>query len=760
MRRLLLLACCAIIATIIAYFALGRGERAPTPLEQRVPDVARDSATSESETLRLDSALDGSFGAQPALRARAGEARLVGRVVDESRRALAQASIRVFALDVGPPKRGADAERRRQAGRAHAVVATSASDGSFELIASSIAGRLLRLEVETQDHRGAFAQDLSDEFEPSRSQIHEGDNDLGDLVVRFDGAILGSVHLNDGVAVRGATVELRAQGRCIVSSTSREDGTFALACVPSGTYLLEAVEPEAGRACQREIALAPRECIDDLELVIERASAVTGVVVDDDGAPVSAQLVRGCTKSPAGAELTLARTWTSADGAFRLVPDDDRPLYLCAGGADFAEWTSLRSAQPLVRPGTSGIRIQLARRSSCVVTVLDARTRAAVEVFGFAELPVDAGMPRSARDEPEAAPDVAPEAALLPTPTPHARGEVFVYVQSPPQRIVAWAEGYEPCVQALTAEREQVLLLQPCAALRGRLTRAGVPLSPGRVVLRPLGAGSKPQPFGASPRAGEPAPFARGRELRRSIERKARETFVDGGGAFEFTQLDSGRWELLAVDGQEAGMRCVMPEFTLRAAETRDVGALELPPGHASLRLRVLVDEPLRVRDVAALTQLRLNGASIAPGARAEDVDGCTWSGLAPGELEGRIGSHSPLIGELATFRTQLVDGEVSTLDLDLRGQVLCRLEVEVEVDAAFSRVSLSIRAPGDSAIGENAWWERASHAPVSFVLRGGRPVFLHGYADDGQTDGDAAFASTMLELPARGVVATTLRLR
>ncbi len=752
MRRSILLACCVLVGTIVACFALRHGEpRATTGIEAPAIDFGTARPDEEPASVQLESSPD----AQPRVRTRAGEARLAGRVVDDAHRALAGATIRVFALEVEIRSRADDAERRRREARTHAVRATSANDGTFELVTTSIAGRLLHLEIETQDYRGALAEDLVDELDLARSRIHEGDNDLGDLVVRFEGAILGSVRLKDGVAVRDAAVELRAQGRCVVSTATREDGTFALACVPSGSYKLKAVEPEAGCACLRDIALAPSETIDNVELVIARASAVTGVVVDDDGAPVSTQLVRACTKSPAGAELTLARTWTSADGAFRLVPDDDRPLYLCSGGAEFSEWTSLRSAQPFVRPGTSGIRIQLARRSGCVVTVLDARTRAAVEVFGFAELPPDAEKPRSTRNEPDAKPDAAPESALLPTPTPHARGEVFVFVQSPPQRVVAWAEGYAPCVQALAAEREQLLLLQPCAALRGRLTRAGVPLPSGRVVLRPVGAPSQAQSYRESSRVGELAQLAPRRETRRSIERELRETLVDGNGAFEFAGLDSGRWELLAVDGQEAGMRCIMRDLTLRPAEARDLGALELPLGQASLRLRVLVDEPLRARDFAKLLQLRLNGASVTPTARTED-DGWSWSGFAPGELEGRIGSDSRAIGELASFHTRLIDGEQRTLDVDLRGLALCRLEIRVETNEAFRRVLLLVGTENERDPSARASWERGSTAPITFVLRGSQRVVLGGRAYVENFDELPTLDDTTLELPERGVVSTT----
>lgn len=747
MRRLFVLVCCALVAWIALRLALGSGGRSTArdsvqpALVTPAPAAAHDDATTK---------LERSTEERVAPRSRAGQARIFGRVVDESNRALPDAFVWVFAVD-GEWKDGvALPPLVVRGGLAHAFSAVCASDGSFEISAPAPTGRRLRLEVETQDHRGHLFKDVVDKLDPSRAVIHEGENDLGDLVVPVRGAILGRVRLDDGAPVRGAAVDVVGADPSLFVPvcTTDVDGTFVLSCVPAGTCTVGAMDPDVGTARVEDVVLAPGQRIEGLELVIRRARTLSGVVVESDGTPVISRMVEGCVESSAGRAQARASAWTKIDGTFTMLLQDDEPLFLRCGGGAFAKWTSLDTARPWFRPGASGIRIHLTRLATSDVTVLDARTRAPIEVFGLDDLPAVRDT-----DEPLSPPSLQH----------HDAGRATILVQIPPQRIVVWARGYEPRIQQLSAAPEQVVLLDLLGSVRGRLSRDGAPFAKARVVARPLGVDLRSASYFGESMRDQPLGRHPGNEQQRgTVERQNWYARVDAEGEFEFTQLDSGAWELLAIEDGSDVLRRLVPKLTLQHAEALDVGTLDFPSGHTSVLLRVLVDEPLQVRDVMELIHVSLNGASLRPFADRPDASGWHVSGLAPGDLGVRVGSNAAAIGELAKIYATLREGEESTVDIDLRGLDLCRLTVRIDAAAEHERMEIYVTPDGGTGSPEFAHWSRSHSRPVTLVVRGGQRVLIAAGPERSSINLKEIpkLPHTTLELPARGAIEATLRVR
>lgn len=146
------------------------------------------------------------------------------------------------------------------------------------------------------------------------------------LILRLapGGIVAGRVVQTDGtpatdVVVRVATDDARSQGSCLTDA----EGRFSVAGLAAGVGSVQVVgrTPRAGGAWPRvETAMGTR--VDGVELVVERQTALSGVVVDDAGAPVAGARVRYRPVRRGGGPAAFVGTAeTEADGTFSVLVD-------------------------------------------------------------------------------------------------------------------------------------------------------------------------------------------------------------------------------------------------------------------------------------------------------------------------------------------------------------------------------------------------------------------------------------------------------
>jgi RNA polymerase sigma factor (sigma-70 family) len=310
---------------------------------------------------------------------------LRGRVLDPEKRPLASARVTVepegtgevhrFILDDIEPSPGESARPRAQTGK----------DGRFEIGGLS-AGRF---ELRT----------TAEGFPPLKKDIliMEDTFDAGDLVLEAPRSISGSVHEPDGKPAAGARVWIEEPTRRATSliwyppagrvatheTSSGADGSFLLACLPSGTFRVKA----SANGYAPGVAERVEGGAKGVKIVLRRGLTVQGTVVDDE------------TSEPIeGAEVEIGalgeqRTITDASGEFEI-----RGI---ADPGSTKGWTFLRVSHPgyklyddyhFVRHGWTGDQphsIRLLRRETVKGRVTDpggqpvAGAKVWFEIVGF-----------------------------------------------------------------------------------------------------------------------------------------------------------------------------------------------------------------------------------------------------------------------------------------------------------------------------------------------------------------------------------------
>ena len=157
------------------------------------------------------------------------------------------------------------------------------------------------------------------------------------------------------------------------------DGTYALRGVPAETYRLAVDEARHVPWVEAALALAPGET-KHLDIALTLGATLTGMVVDENGAPVPAArgtLTRGGENAVAGlrrmlrlgTEITAFRT--RPDGAFtasRLVPGENQRLFV--SHADFERVTVAGLSLP-AGGIKAGVRVVLKRGATIAGVVKD-----------------------------------------------------------------------------------------------------------------------------------------------------------------------------------------------------------------------------------------------------------------------------------------------------------------------------------------------------------------------------------------------------
>ena len=225
-------------------------------------------------------------------------AEIRGRILGDAAKPLAHAVVRLLPDGTPAPK------------SAKAVQVETGPDGAF--VAAGLTGESFRVRVEAKGYAPL-----------TQPQIPAGST----LQLRLRGGVKISGIVRDRAtraAIPGATVyawekDAEAFGEdAYHKATSGKDGRFVVADLPAGKAIVEG--KATGHAPARTGSIAIPK--DELELLLDLAGGVTGVVTDSTGAPVSTAEVTATWRNPAGAKTKAAKT--GADGHFRIadaVPD-------------------------------------------------------------------------------------------------------------------------------------------------------------------------------------------------------------------------------------------------------------------------------------------------------------------------------------------------------------------------------------------------------------------------------------------------------
>jgi hypothetical protein len=401
--------------------------------------------------------------------------------------------------------------------------------------------------------------------------LKAGDNDLGAFRLTWTGSIEGTVRAGDGSAIAKAQVSIHGASQC----RSESDGKFLLEHVPAGSWSLE-VKRDGFMSLEKSVAIEARHRTSGTSIVLERAPSISGMVVDESGAPLAGIQVQGWpAESGQGAHCQ-----TAADGTFTMaLPrngeyrfDIQAPGYEHFGGF----------ASTAYAPGTRDVRIVLEKSHDVDVSIVDAETGAAVESFGIALTVVEADGWHT--DESLEVPKVTERANGRAT-VPLERGKVIARVFAP-----GYASVSVPLEVSAGAREAPPIRLVKAASIRGRVVRAGAPRTSARVELasawskRDVSQPDEPEEerIFSDNYARDVAGFA-GRK---------RDATVDAEGRFHFDDLGAGRYRLVVRDSDDAPY--VVESIAVAAKQALDLGDIALRAG-GSIRGRIVPQPTLTI---------------------------------------------------------------------------------------------------------------------------------------------------------------------
>jgi hypothetical protein len=263
--------------------------------------------------------------------------------------------------------------------------------------------------------------------------------DLGDVKVERGTLLRGRVVDAAGAPV--SSVEVRIEGKVrtangpvrFAGARTGDDGAFATSwALAAGEYTLGIDNQIIERPEKVTLAGEPELVIDVVLKRIDPADSISGVVVDDAGAPV-----RGVTVMPqlAGSGRIIS---TDAEGRFRVLRRDgataEVALRVMARGYEVppqlvtAKW------------GTHDVRIVLARGKELVVFVVCAADEQPVEQYVLRVIPTGGGISSSADSEPRGKP-------------PHAGGRETVRgIRTGKHRVIVEPQGAELAIGVVPIE--------------------------------------------------------------------------------------------------------------------------------------------------------------------------------------------------------------------------------------------------------------------------------------------------------------------
>lgn len=477
-----------------------------------------------------------------------------GRTLDENDQPLVGVAVRLHAFDVWAE--GHDVPRLPGKFKLHGWEVSTNAIGEFRFEAPTPTAKVTALAIKPDDFHDSAQVLFGDGRADARPKLVGGDNDLGVFRLSGTGAIRGRV--SDEVGRPLPAVELNigndratTLGR---NGTSDASGAYTIAHIKPGTYGVNA--KCEGRLSQFKTPFEVKlgGFTDNVDFVLLAAPALSGIVVDEAGAPLQGvRLWSWPSSSGQGAGST-----SGADGTFTTFLPQDEPYTLEATLKGFEPYHQ-HDRSVHYPPGTSGVRVEMKRASVWQMMVVDAATSQPVERFAFQVL----------RNNSRHSEQKVWTEARLPRMENHAGGVADVDMRPGVDTIVVSAESYE----------QHTVDLEPGPPPDGRIVvrmRSGASLV-GRIVR---GADAVPNLA---------VRLERGSFQRHADEQLAAQNFkVDFDDVLSATTGEDGRFRFTALERKAFRVTAAAPDgtvinvapFRIRDDET-DLGDIALEPGAA-----------------------------------------------------------------------------------------------------------------------------------------------------------------------------------
>ncbi len=497
-------------------------------------------------------------------------------------------------------------------------------------------------------------------FRAEDAPLIEGVRDFGELRLVPTGALSGHVADRDGAPVEGVRVSVRAaasaRGYHRYTWTDAM-GDYSVDHVPPGMCELEAVHEGHVTAVSTPHGIEVERSTGPVDLVLEESATITGIVLDDLGAPVDDA---GLGAFPASGRSGGANTRSGADGRFTLHLPDDVAYRLYAVKEGYAVWGDLFRG-PTYRGGTTDLTITLDRAASLTFAIVDAGSGLPIERFGLSIL---------AGGGSEGSSTLIPRGRSRPTLEDRPGGHVQHFARGDIDAYVAVADGYRFGAGDVVLDEgspdTQTIRLHRGTTLTGRVVHGGEPVPRATVVIA---HGNVPRKFERR-RKDRPGPTLS--DFR--PDKSTRMTMTAGSdGRFEFTGLEAG-FHALRVRSTDGLVADVFPIDVGDAEES--LGDVEVV-ARGSISGIVLVPDGF---DRSGVT-VELDWPSGAAKS-VTDADGrFRFDAVPPGEHTVQMQEREGWLAATEPIPVVVVAGADSSVEIDARDRGMVEMELTVLIN-------------------------------------------------------------------------------
>lgn len=563
-------------------------------------------------------------------------------------------------------------------------------EGAFRLVVRDFSAERVQLQVEPEPflslHEVWFRSDKV--YETDRPPLAAGTVDLGDIRLVTAGVVEGRVTDEAGAAIAKPWMILgRRDGYAYPHAGGRawgdEDGGYRLAHLRPGPWTIEA-QDHGHRIVEIPFEVRAGEVV-RVDHVLPDSPTITGVVLDQDGAPIEGVRVSGGYGYMYSQRLT-----TDARGAFTLQLAVDE-----AARMEFRHEAYEADLDPntMFAPNTTDLEVRMTALPRMRFHVVDAGSREPIEEFGMCVRFHEGVAGEWSR---------ARNSSRDPEPSHHEGGSVEFHARPDVDavRVVAPSYGsFDFDVRAdLDAPDRMTIALSSGGEIRGRVVHDGAPVEGARVALgqgsyiafEQVTSGGVTVEQDVTPamdvlRSGDG--YAIGRVIAldaspplvgysRLFALDPVWTTTDAEGRFAFRELPrEGRFRLeVAAESVTDASPLVLASVTLEreGADIIEIGDLELPAVTA-LAGRVELASPgplaghrVRLDDFAATTAV------------TDEQGRFRFERVAPGDHTFELEASDALAAEKATYFVRLGEGVQRELVVPVENAATCSVRAVV----------------------------------------------------------------------------------
>jgi protocatechuate 3,4-dioxygenase beta subunit len=623
----------------------------PTEIAQPTP-VLLESSRTEAATPAPDAA--------PALPVPI--ARVHGRVLDDRGRPLPTAQVGLHSASNSPWREDLATPKFQWSGRTRSgYTATPDTDGRFALEVPVPTSDWVILLVEADQLHGTHRRNFGIAGGRNQPPLVAGDNALGDIVLPEAACLQGRIVDESGRPVKSAEALIGSHTTSSAAhAKSGDDGAFRIERAPPGRWLAWAERDGYLTSKTRDVELSAGQTLDGIELVLQPAPSIEGIVVDENSTPLPSVRVWAW---PVGSGKGAGAT-SGADGRFTLYLPQNESYRMDFGHTGYDAYGG-EGTTAVFKPGSRDVRLVLRRALRFEFRVVDAETNAPITRFGLAT----ANAPAANRSSSE---DRAPTRL---SDSPDGRREVA----ADPARhwIRCEAPGRAPYEGPIEPDEpngsRQTLRLERGGSVRGRVACAESPslrLQRQAIRIDPTQPEVPEQQiwFSSNYRYDLSEFFGR-----------VRDSVGAADGSFEFGGLASGTYRLDVLCAGKAPTR--YEHLAIVAGQVLELGVLE-PDAPAMIEGRVLVAAGRSpaglVVHVDAVSPV--SGITLGPGGEFQ------FENLSRGDHKLLVADLAGICFQAEALQITLASGERRRVTWDLA--VYCPARLCVEVRAAGEDVS------------------------------------------------------------------------